>query len=52
MEIVNLYFNSDYNNGKIYKVEFEKCDKVDIGSTTGEFKTRLPNTKTSYQSPC
>lgn len=22
MEIVNSYFNSDYNNGKIYKIEF------------------------------
>ena len=41
MEIVNSYFNSDYNNGKIYKMEFEKCDKVYIGSTTTELKTRL-----------
>lgn len=41
MEIVNSYFNSDYNNRKIYMIEFEKWDKVYIGSTTGELKTRL-----------
>ena len=51
MEIVNLYFNSDYNNGKIYKIEFEKCDKVYIGSTTGELKTRLMQYLTNDKSP-
>ena len=51
MEIVNLYFNSDYNNGKIYKIEFEKCDKVYIGSTTGELKTRLMQHLTNDKSP-
>ena len=51
MEIVNLYFNSDYNNGKIYKIEFKKCDKVYIGSTTGELKTRLMQYLTNDKSP-
>ena len=51
MEIVNLYFNSDYNNGKIYKIEFEKCDKVYIGSTAGELKTRLMQHLTNDKSP-
>ena len=51
MEIVNLYFNSDYNNGKIDKIEFEKCDKVYIGSTTGELKTRLMQYLTNDKSP-
>lgn len=51
MEIVNSYFNSDYNNGKIYKIEFEKCDKVYIGSTTGELKTRLMQHLTNNKSP-
>ena len=51
MEIVNSYFNSDYNNGKIYKIEFEKCDKVYIGSTTTELKTRLMQHLTNNKSP-
>ena len=41
MEIVNSYFNSDHNNGKIYKIEFENCDKVYIGSTTNELQNWL-----------
>ena len=41
MGIVNSRFNSDYNMGKIHKIEFEICDEVYIGSTTGELKTRL-----------
>ena len=28
IEILNSYFNSDYSNGKIYKIVFEKCDKI------------------------
>lgn len=51
MEIINSYFNSDYSNGKIYKIEFEKCDKVYIGSTTGELKTRLMQHLTNNKSP-
>ena len=51
MEIVNSIFNSDYNNGKIYKIEFEKCDKAYIGSTTGELKTRLLQHLTNNKSP-
>ena len=51
MEIVNSYFNNDYNNGKIYKMEFEKCDKVYIGSTTTELKTRLMQRLTNNKSP-
>ena len=51
MEIVNLYFNSDYNNGKIYKIEFENCDKVYIGSTTGELQARLSQHLTNNKSP-
>ena len=51
MEIVKSYFNSDYNNGKIYMIEFEKCDKVYIGSTTGELKTRLMQHLTNNKSP-
>ena len=51
MEIVNSYLNSDYNNGKIYKIEFEKCDKVYIGSTTGELKPRLMQHLTNNKSP-
>lgn len=51
MEIVNLYFNGDYNHGKIYKIESEKCDKVYIGSTTGELKTRLMQHLTNDKSP-
>ena len=51
MEIVNLYFNSDYNNGKIFKIDFDKCDKVYIGSTTGELKTRLMQHLTNDKSP-
>ena len=50
-EIVNSYLNSDYNNGKIYMIEFEKCDKVYIGSTTGELKTRLMQHLTNNKSP-
>ena len=38
MEVINSYFNSDYNNGKIYEIEFENCDKVYIVSTTGELQ--------------
>lgn len=51
MEFINSYFNSDYNNGKIYKIEFEKCDKIYIGSTTGELKTRLMKHLTNNKSP-
>ena len=51
LEIVNSYFNSDYNNGKVYKIEFENCDKVYIGSTTGELKIRLSQHLTSTKSP-
>lgn len=58
MEIVNSYIDGNYNNGKIYKIEFKNCDKVYIGSTTGELQTRLmqhlanSNTKASYQPAC
>ena len=39
--VSNSHFNSDYLEGKIYKITLEKCDKVYIGSTCEELETRL-----------
>ena len=50
MEIVNSYFNSDHNNGKIYKIKFENCDKVYIGSTTNELQNWLSQHLTNNKS--
>lgn len=41
MIIINSYFNTDYQNGKIYHVTFEKNDKHYIGSTTQLLENRL-----------
>ena len=51
IEIVNLYFHSDFNSGKIYKIEFKNCDKVYTGNTTGELQTRLTQHLTNNKSP-
>ena len=41
MIIINSYFNTDYQNAKIYHVTFEKNDKHYIGSTTQLLENRL-----------
>lgn len=41
IEILNSYFNRDYDNGKIYEIVFEKCDKIYVGSTCQELQDRL-----------
>ena len=41
MIIVNSYFNSDYQNGKIYLTQFGASDKCYIGSTTQLLENRL-----------
>ena len=41
MIILNLYFNADYQNGKIYHVTFENNDKHYVGSTTRILEDRL-----------
>ena len=38
---INSYFNTDYQNGKIYHVTFEKNDKHYNGSTTQLLENRL-----------
>lgn len=50
MEILNSYFNSDYNRGKIYKITFKKNDRCYIGSTCQEFKDRLRERITNNKS--
>lgn len=51
MDIVNSYFNSDYDNGKVHKIEFENCDILYIGSTTTELQARLSQHLTNNKSP-
>ena len=41
MIIMNLYFNSDYQNGKIYEVAFELNPNYYVGSTTQLLEDRL-----------
>ena len=41
IEILNSYFSSDYNSGKIYEIVSEKCDKLYVGSTCQELQDRL-----------
>lgn len=50
MEILNSYFNSDYNRGKIYKITFKKNDRCYIGSTCQELKDRLRERITNNKS--
>lgn len=50
MEVVNSYFNSDYNKGKIYKITFVKNDRCYIGSTCQELKDRLREHVTNNKS--
>lgn len=41
IEILKSYFNSNYNNGKIYKIVFEKCDRVYVGCPCQKLQDRL-----------
>lgn len=41
MIILNSYFNSDYQNGKIYQITFEENDKIYVGCTTQLLEERL-----------
>lgn len=47
LELMNSQFNSDFLYGKIYKVTFENCDKLYVGSTCDKLEVRLQWHKTN-----
>ena len=47
LELMHSHFNSDFLYGKIYKVTFENCDKVYVGSTCDKLEVRLQWHKTN-----
>ena len=49
LELLNSHFDSDYND-KIYKITFDRCDKLYIGSTTSDLESRLQQHVTTKNS--
>ena len=50
MSILNLGIDTEYQNGKIYEVTFEKNDKIYVGCTTQLLEDRLDEHKLNQKS--
>ena len=50
MSILNLGIDTEYHNGKIYQITFEKNDKIYVGCRTQLLEDRLDEHKLNQKS--